>query len=79
VSEIGEAVGLSPAALTRHLRALNQRGLIEEAHPDFDARVRVFSLRAGSMAALKLWLGETERLWSDELGAFKAPVERSGP
>jgi DNA-binding transcriptional ArsR family regulator len=42
----------------RHLRALKRGGLIEEAHPDFDARVRVFSLRAGSMAALKLWLGE---------------------
>ena len=30
------------------------------------------------MAALKAWLAETERLWSDELVAFKAHVERGG-
>ena len=77
--ELGEAVGLSPAALTRHLRALKQGGLVEEAHPEFDARVRVFTLRPEPMEALKAWLGETERLWSDELAAFKAHVEREAP
>lgn len=77
--EIAEEVGLSPAALTRHLRALKHGGLVEEAHPDFDARVRVFTLRPGSMAALKAWLGETEQLWSDQLAAFKAHVERGAP
>jgi hypothetical protein len=32
-------------------------------------------------AVLGAWelLGGTERLWSDELGAFKAHVERNGP
>ncbi len=75
--ELAEAVGLSPAALTRHLRALKQGGLVEEAHPQFDARVRVFTLRPEPVAALKLWLGETERLWSDALAAFKAHVERA--
>ncbi len=77
--ELAEAVGLTPAALTRHLRALKRGGVVEDAHPALDARVRVFSLRPESMAALKAWLGETERLWSDELAAFKAHVERSGP
>ncbi len=75
--EIAEAVSLTPAALTRHLRALKRGGLVEEAHPDFDARVRVFTLRPEPMAALKLWLGETERLWSEQLAAFKAHVEQS--
>ena len=28
---------------------------------------------------LEIWLGETERLWSSELAAFKAHVERSVP
>jgi DNA-binding transcriptional ArsR family regulator len=74
--ELAEAVGLTPAALTRHLRALKQGGLVEEAHPEFDARVRVFTLRPEPMAALKAWLGDTERLWSDELAAFKTHVER---
>ena len=77
--EIAAAVGLSPAALTRHLRALKQGGLVEEAHPDFDARVRVFTLRPEPMAALKAWLADAERLWTEELAAFKAHVERPAP
>lgn len=77
--ELAEAIGLTPAALTRHLRALKRGGVVEDTHPAFDARVRVFSLRPEPMAALKAWLGETERLWSEQLAAFKAHVERSDP
>jgi DNA-binding transcriptional ArsR family regulator len=77
--ELAEAIGLTPAALTRHLRALKRGGVVEDTHPAFDARVRVFSLRPEPMGALKAWLGETERLWSEQLAALKAHVERSGP
>jgi DNA-binding transcriptional ArsR family regulator len=74
--ELARAVGLNPPALSRHLRALKAGGLIEETHPAFDARVRVYSLRIGAMANLKAWLEHTERLWSAQLAAFKAHVER---
>jgi len=74
--EIAKEVGLAPPALSRHLRTLRRSGLVEESHPDFDARVRVYALRRGPMAELKSWLEETERLWSDQLVAFKAHVER---
>lgn len=77
--ELAAEVGLSPAALTRHLRALKQGGLVDDAHPDFDARVRVFSLKPKPMEALKRWLAETERGWTDELAAFKAYVEGDDP
>jgi hypothetical protein len=50
--------------------------LVEEAHPQFDARVRIYSLKPGPMNALKTWLADTERLWSDQLAAFKVHVER---
>lgn len=74
--ELAQVVGLPPPAMSRHLRALKEGGLIEDVHPDFDARVRVYSLRAESMAHLKQWLEETERLWSRQLAAFKAHLER---
>jgi len=61
--ELAEAVGLAPPAMSRHLRTLRACGLIEDRHPAFDARVRVYSLRPGPMAHLKQWLDETERLW----------------
>ncbi|OWJ65993.1 hypothetical protein BWR60_16765 [Inquilinus limosus] len=74
--ELAEALGLNPPALSRHLRTLKAGGLVEEAHPEFDARVRIYSLRPEPMADLKAWLAETERLWVDQLAAFKAHLER---
>lgn len=75
--ELAEAVGLNPPALSRHLRTLKAGGLLDEAHPAFDARVRVYSLRPGPMAELKAWLDQTERLWTEQLAAFKAHLERA--
>lgn len=74
--EIAEAVGLNPPALSRHLRTLKACGLIEEAHPEFDARVRIYTLRPEPMAHLKSWLEQTEELWATQLAAFKAHLAR---
>ena len=74
--ELARAVGLAPAAMSRHLRTLRQSGLVEESHPEFDARVRVYALRPGPIGELKDWLEETERLWGEQLLAFKAHLER---
>ncbi len=49
---------------------------MEESHPDFDARVRIYALKAGAMSELKTWVDETERKWADQLSAFKAHVEK---
>jgi DNA-binding transcriptional ArsR family regulator len=73
--EIAEAVGLHPPALSRHLRTLKASGWIEEAHPEFDARVRIYQLRPEALGNLRQWLDETERLWSRQLLAFKAHIE----
>ena len=75
--ELAAALGLNPPALSRHLRTLRMSGLIEESHPGFDARVRVYTLRPKPMEHLKSWLQDTERLWSNQLAAFKAHIERS--
>ncbi len=75
--ELADATGLSGPAMSRHLRTLRTAGVIEESHPEFDARVRIYQLRAGSMADIKEWLDETERLWTDQLAAFKAHLENS--
>lgn len=73
--ELAEAAGLTPPAMSRHLRTLRRSGLVEETHPDFDARVRVYQLRPEPMVHLLRWLEETERLWTAQLAAFKAHVE----
>jgi len=74
--ELAEALGLPPPAMSRHLRTLKQSGLVEDAHPEFDARVRVYTLRPRAMADLKTWLAEAERMWTGQLAAFKARIEK---
>ena len=73
--ELAGALGLPAPAMSRHLRVLRQSGLVAETHPEFDARVRIYELRPGPMTELKIWLAETERLWTEQLSAFKAFVE----
>jgi len=74
--DLARELDLSPPAMSRHLRTLRQSGLVEESHPEFDARVRIYALRPEPMANLMRWLAEAERLWSEQLLAFKAHLER---
>jgi DNA-binding transcriptional ArsR family regulator len=74
--ELAEALDLPAPAMSRHLRTLKQSGLVEETHPEFDARVRIYTLKDGAMTDLKKWLADTERLWADQLASFKAHVEK---
>jgi DNA-binding transcriptional ArsR family regulator len=74
--ELAEAVGLAAPAMSRHLRTLKEAGLVEETHPHFDARVRVYALKSGALTALTRWVAETEALWSSQLAGFKAQVEK---
>ena len=74
--DLAQAAGLSAPAMSRHLKTLRQSGLVAEEHDGFDARVRIYRLRPEAMTDLKAWLEETERLWSEQLLAFKAHLER---
>jgi DNA-binding transcriptional ArsR family regulator len=74
--ELAEAFGASAPAMSRHLRVLRTRGLVEEERVDDDARVRLYRLRREPFDALSLWLRELESFWSDQLESFGAHVAR---
>lgn len=74
--DLAREVGVSAPAMSRHLKTLRVSGLVEESHPEFDARVRIYALRPEPMVHLLRWLEESERLWSEQLLAFKAHVEK---
>lgn len=74
--ELARELDLTPPAMSRHLKILRASGLVEQTHPAFDARVRIYALRPEPMVQLLRWLEESERLWSEQLAAFKAHVER---
>ncbi len=73
--ELADALAVSPPALSKHLKALRTAGVVEESPGEFDARVRVYSLRDGALAQVRQWLDDTERMWSNQLAAFKAHIE----
>jgi len=75
--ELARALELSAPAMSRHLKTLRESGLVEESHPEFDARVRIYALRAEPMVHLLRWLEETERMWSEQLLAFKRHLEEN--
>ena len=76
--DLARALSLTPPALSRHLRVLRQGGLVEDSHPAFDARVRIYALRREPIADLQRWLAEAEQLWTGQLAALKRHVEDGG-
>ena len=75
--ELADALGLSPPAMSRHLRVLRQRGLVELGHDETDARAKIYQLRPEPFQQLRGWLESVERFWSLELSAFKEHAERT--
>ena len=63
--------------MSRHLRVLRTRGLIEEDPVGHDARLRVYRLRPEPFTELQAWLQEVEMFWTGQLDAFKAHAEKT--
>ena len=73
---LAAAARLSPPAMSRHLKTLRRAGVVAEDRDEFDSRVRIYRLRPKPMDDLKQWLAETEALWTRQLAAFKAQIEK---
>ena len=74
--ELAAELGATPPTMSKHLRVLRECGLVDETHPEFDARVRIYALRSAPIAELRDWIVATERGWSEQLAAFAAHLER---
>ena len=71
--ELAARAHTSAPAMSRHLRVLRTSGLVEAELSEDDARARVYRLRAERLRGLHEWL---DSFWGEQLGAFKAHVER---
>jgi DNA-binding transcriptional ArsR family regulator len=74
--ELANALSLTPARMSQHLRVLRDSGLIEDDEVDGDARVRLYRLRQQPFSEIRGWLDEVEEFWASELAAFKTHAER---
>ena len=74
--ELAAAVGMSPPAMSRHLRVLLEAGVVEDERVADDARLRIFKLRPQSLVAVQAFLDQLEADWKVQLRSFKRHVER---
>lgn len=77
--ELADAAGLSPPAMSRHLRTLLDAGVIQDERVPGDARLRVFRLRPQSLVAVRAFLDQLQAEWDDQLRSFKRHVEGTQP
>ena len=73
--ELADATGLSRSRVSKHLKILNDAGVIRDARVVNDARGRVFSIDGGAMDNVRVWLDQLQREWDIQLAAFKEHVE----
>lgn len=76
--ELAYELGVSPPAMSKHLRVLLQAGVVADERPSDDARARVFHLRGESVVAVRAWLDQLQAHWDEQLDAFKTHVESRG-
>jgi DNA-binding transcriptional ArsR family regulator len=73
--ELADELGVSPPAMSKHLRVLLNVGIVADERVAEDARARVFRLRPDSMVAVRAWLDQLQAHWDEQLGSFRAHVE----
>ncbi|MGA7999800.1 MAG: metalloregulator ArsR/SmtB family transcription factor [Bradyrhizobium sp.] len=71
VNLLAAGLPVSRPAVSQHLKALKEAGLVEERS---EGVRRIYSLRREGLAELRDWL---DSFWGDALEAFKLEAERS--
>jgi DNA-binding transcriptional ArsR family regulator len=75
--ELAKKVGVSPQALSRHLRLLRANDLVEGRQSNDDYRVRIYALRPQPLDDLESWLGDMRSFWAGQLVSLQKEVEES--
>jgi DNA-binding transcriptional ArsR family regulator len=75
--DLAAAFAISTPSVSRHLRVLRRSGVVSGHGVDDDARLRVYELQREPFTTLQAWLDQVEAFWADQLGAFRAHVERA--
>jgi len=73
VNALAAGLPVSRPAVSQHLKALKEAGLVEERSVGVR---RIYSIRREGLRGLRDWL---DSFWDDALEAFKAEAEKSKP
>ena len=69
-AELARALRVSRPAISRHLRLLRSRDLIEETRGADDGRMRLCRLRAAPLRDAAEWLQAVQQFWATQLTSF---------
>ena len=72
VGELVHELRMSQPAVSKHLRALRDAGLVE-VRPD--AQRRYYRLQAGPLRELDAWIAPYRRFWEQRLDALEAHLD----
>ena len=72
--ELAAAIGMSPPAMSRHLRMLLAAGIVMDERAPHDARQRYFRLRPQSLTGLTAWLDQLQAHWDEQLASFQRHI-----
>lgn len=72
VGELGEGVGLSQPATSKHLRILREAGLVSVSPA---GRRRVYAVRPEPLRDLDAWLAGYRRLWASSLDRLELALD----
>ena len=64
---------LTPAAVSQHLKALREAGLVRVA---IDGPRRIYSLDPDGLAEVDAWIGKVLHFWGRRLDALEAALEQ---
>jgi DNA-binding transcriptional ArsR family regulator len=76
VGELAKPFRISAPAVSRHLRVLEQAGLVER---QVNAQWRVCRLRGERLSAAHDWLAQYRRFWEDSLERLAELLEKPAP
>jgi len=76
VGDLAQPFAISAPAVSRHLRVLEQAGLIER---EVDARWRICRLRPAELRAAHGWLDQYRRYWEESLDRLTELLEQRPP
>jgi len=71
VNAIARGLPVSRPAVSQHLKALKQAGLVQDRA---DGTRRIYAIDPHGLGAIRAWL---DRFWTTALDAFQAEAERS--
>jgi DNA-binding transcriptional ArsR family regulator len=72
VGELVEQLGISQPAVSKHLRALREAGLVDSRA---DAQRRLYSITPAPLAELDEWLDGYRKLWDRSLDRLERHLE----